>query len=135
MVAKLRLELEHDRATAAQLFNWLVQCDVPAGGDMRLYCQDVSRRIAEQKPQAMQVADLADYQTATQHTRTINYWSEHGEFFRWRYTVATMNQTYMHVASLADDRTVNFTWDDVVRVHGLIRFMELTQDCQDAVGW
>ena len=128
MVAKLRLALEHARATAAELFNWLIRCDVPSGGDMRLYCEEVSQRIAQQQSQQPQAQ-------ATPATRTINYWSEGGEFFRWRYTAATMNQTYMHVASLADDRTINFTWDDVVRVHGLIRFMELTQDCQDAVGW
>lgn len=42
MVAKLRVLSEHIKASASQLFNWLVQCDAPGGGmtgDMRLYCE------------------------------------------------------------------------------------------------
>lgn len=68
-------------------------------------------------------------------TRTLSYWSAGGEFYRWRYTAATLQQVHVHVARLADDPTFNFTWDDAARVHGLIRFMDLTEDCQDVVGW
>jgi hypothetical protein len=74
-------------------------------------------------------------QAMVPHTRVISYWSEGGHFFRWTYTAATLQRTYQHVAFLAEDTLVEFTWEDVRRVHEMMRFMELTIDCQDVVGW
>jgi len=122
MVAKLRVVLEHDRDTAEQLFHWLIRSELP-GGDMRLYCEEVSRRIAEQWPQA------------TPATCTITYWASNGHFWQWRYTLATFDQTQLLIESLAKDPLMEFGSDDVSRVKRMMQLMEATMDCRDVVGF
>ena len=74
-------------------------------------------------------------QPGTTPTRTINYWSKSGQFFQWRYTAATLQATHQHISFFADDPAIEFTWDDAVIAHELIRLTELTMDCQDVVGF
>ena len=79
--------------------------------------------------QARQVSEVNQYlrehnQLVAPATRVITYWSENGEFWRWRYRPETYQDVYRHVATLADDRTMEFSWADVGRVHSLMQAME-----------
>lgn len=94
------------------------------------------RLIKSQPVKAPQlpIPQQVDTVSVCNHTRTIDYWAESGHFFRWQYTADTLQQTWQHVANLADDPCIELSWPDVARVHYMIEIMEATQDCRDVVG-
>jgi hypothetical protein len=128
MVASIRNALNRISSTWELFFDWLTLANE---------FEKLQKSEAETSsvPSAKQPGTSITLPAKLSGTRIINYWSESGEFFQWRYTAATMQATHQHIAFLADDPLIDFTWSDVARVHEMMRFMELTMDCQDVVGW
>lgn len=120
-----------------RLFHWLI-----TGNDYH-YCELCNvtepHNVAVKSPSRFDDATRANLQpvhfAANSPTRIINYWSDSGHFFRWSYRKDQLQQVQRHLGKIAADPAIEFTWHDAARVCELIRFMELTQDCQDVVGW
>jgi len=142
MVVNLRIGWEHLRASLARFIDWLLGFN--ANGNMFvIHKSDVMKILADIEGKKQKLAaeyeesgtiGMATMPTTPRGTRTINYWSESGHFWRWQYNETTIQDTFTHIMDLADDPTMPFTFGDAMRAHELLHFMELTMDCHDVVG-
>jgi hypothetical protein len=142
MVVNFQIISERLQASLAQFIDWLLGFD--ADGDRPVsnkskvmkFLADIEGKkqsLAEQyKSSCLQTSIMLPNKKSG--TRTINYWSESGHFWRWQYNETTIQDTFTHIMDLADDPTMPFTFGDAMRAHELLQFMELTMDCQDVVG-
>lgn len=147
MVVNLRIGWEYLRASLSQIVDWLLGFDVDEkqpvcdGSEVARYLADIEgrRQKLAAKYEESGIIGSATVSAATPHTprgtRTINYWSNSGHFWRWQYNENTIQKTFNHIMDLAEDPTVPFTFDDSINAHELLRLMELTMDCQDVVGF
>lgn len=142
MVVNLRIGWEHLKESLAQFIDWLLGFDADGGrpvsnkSKLMKFLAEIEGKeqsLSEQYKASCLPTSIT-MPTKKYGTRTINYWSESGHFWRWQYNETTIQDTFTHIIDLADDPTMPFTFGDAMRAHELLHFMELTMDCQDVVG-